>query len=157
MFKRQKDAAVQTFAKVLMSLIYLWSGFFWSGVTIYNYYKLSPEYSYLSTKFLIGSLILVLALILCWLRFYIIQIIPSIAGFLVFLSPVREMIEHVSDSGVYFTPTFEVRYLPIIGFVILSFALFVGRIWIIAAKRAAEREEFNNRPSESVLEKHHEN
>lgn len=147
---------MQKFIKILMTLIFLWSGFFWSGVTVYNYYVLNPEYPHLATEFLIGSLILALGLVLCWLRFYIIQFIPTAIGLLVFLIPTREMIEHVKNSGVYFTPTFEVRYLPMVGFAILSFVLFIVRIWQIAAKRIQEREEYNNRPTESVLDRHKE-
>lgn len=156
MKKRPADAGVQTFAKIVMTLIFLWSGFFWSGVTIYNYYRLNPEYSYLSTEFLIGSSVILAGLILCWLRLYILQLPVTAVGFIVFLAPVREMIEHVKGTGVYFSPTFEVRYLPIIGLMILSAALFIGRIWQVFSKRSAEREEYNNRPSESILDKHHE-
>ena len=154
--KRPSDNAATIIAKILMTAIYLWSGFFWSGVTVYNFLVLNTEYSYLAGGFIAGSALLFASLLLCWFRLYIVQLFPAIAGIIVFISPAREMIGHVSGSGVYFTPSFEARYLPVVLFGILSAALVIGRVWQIFAKRAEERSRFNDLPSESILEKHRE-
>lgn len=153
--KRPEDKKIHTVVKIIMTAIFLWSGFFWSGVSIYNFYSLNPEYSHLSSQFLIGSLVLLLALILCWLRLYILQLIPCVIGLIVFLRPAKEMIDHVLGTGVYFKPTFEQRYLPMIGFGVLSLVLFITRVWTLFSSRLEKREEFNNRPTESILEKRH--
>lgn len=154
--KRQNDNAAAIIAKVLMSAVYLWSGFFWSGVTVYNFAVLNTEYSYLAKEFVVGSALLLAALLLCWFRLYIIQFAPAVAGIIVFLIPAREMIQHVEGTGVYFKPSFEARYLPIIVFGVLSAALLIGRIWNIFSTHAEARERFNDQPTESVLDKHKE-
>lgn len=154
--KRPSDKNIHLAVKVIMTAIFLWSGFFWSGVTMLNFFINNTEYSYLSVQFLAGSLILLLSLLLCWFRFYILQIIPCVIGLIVFLRPAREMIDHAAETGILFKPTFELRYLPIIGFAILSAALLMVRIWELAAAHIERQDEFNNRPTESVLDKHRE-
>ena len=151
--KRPEDKKLHLIAKMIMTAIFLWSGFFWSGATIINFYMLKPEYSHLSPQFLAGSLVTLLALILCWLRFYILQIFPCAIGLILYLRPVKEMMDHVAGRGVYFKPTFEQRYLPMIGFAILSVALFIIRLWQIFSAKAERRSEFDNSPAESILEK----
>lgn len=139
-----------------MTVLYLWSGFFWAGVTALNFYINDLSNVHLAHRFVAGSIILLAALVLAWLRFYILQIIPCIIGLIVFLTPAREMIDRAAETGVLFKPTFELRYLPIIAFAIFSLILFILRIWGIASAKAERRSEYDNSPSESVLDKHHE-
>lgn len=154
--KRPSDTKAHIFIKAVMTAIFLWSGFFWSGVTIVNFALLNTEYSHLAYQFVAGSLLLLFALVLCWLRLYILQIIPCAVGLAVFLTPTREMIAHVEGSGAVFKPSFELRYLPVIGFAILAAALCIIRIWQIISDRAEKKNEYNNRPTESILDKHRE-
>lgn len=153
--KRRPDKAVHKVVKVAMTLIFLWSCFFWSGVTVLNFLINDTDFSYLATGFLVGSGLVLISLILCWLRFYFIQIIPCIAGLIVYLSPAREMIDRAAKIEVEFKPSFELRYLPTVAFGILSLCLFIGKIYLLFAERAKKREEFDNMPTESVLDKHH--
>ena len=62
----KKEHKIYLFAKLLMTLIFLWSGFFWSGVTVLNFYINMTFDSHLATLFLIGSILLLVSLILCW-------------------------------------------------------------------------------------------
>lgn len=152
--KRPTDKPIHIVAKSAMTAVYLWSGFFWSGVAILNFWLNDPSDSHLSVGFLAGSLILLVSLILCWLRLYILQIIPCIAGLAVYLKPAREMMDRAARlTEVTFKPTFEQRYMPIIGFALLSLALFIARIWQIFSARAEKKREFNDLPAESILEK----
>ncbi len=153
---RPADGKFQTAVKVIMSLVFAWSGFFWSGVTALQFFINNTSHKNLAVGFFTASLVLLLGLVLCWARLYILQVIPSIVGIIMFLSPAREMIDHAADTGVIFKPSFEVRYLPVIAFGILSLVLFAVRVYGIISARNERREEFNNLPSESVLEKHHE-
>lgn len=153
---RPLDSKAQIAVKVIMTLIFAWSGLFWSGVTVLQFYINDPLNSHLATGFLVGSLLLLLGLVLCWFRLYMIQFPVCVAGFIVYLMPTREMIDHVAGSGVIFRPTFEQRYLPMAGLMILSFALLTVRVWKIFSSKAKKKEEFNNSPSESILDKHSE-
>ena len=146
----------QIIIKCLMTAVFLWSGFFWSGVTILQFFINSTEHKNLAIEFSISCALLLICLILCWLRFYILQFIPGMIGFIAFLNPVREMMDHVADTGVIFKPTFEQRYLPMIAFAIFSLALLIIRILGIISERAKREEEFNNRPAESIFDKHSE-
>lgn len=100
-----------------------------------------------------GSVVLLISLILSWLRLYIIQIIPAITGLILFLNPVREMMDHVANSGAVFKPGFEVRYLPAVVFGILSLCLIIVRLWGIHSAKIERLEEYNSRPSASILDK----
>lgn len=155
--ERPLDKTFHLIIKWLMTAIFAWSGVIWSGMTVLQFSINSPEHSNLAWGFLAGSLILLLCLILCWVRLYILQIVPCVVGLIVYLDPAKEMIDHAEQTGVLFKPTFEQRYLPMLAFAILALALFVARILRIAADRAQREEEYNNRPSESILDKHKDN
>ncbi len=154
--KRTADKTPQIIIKCLMTAVFLWSGFFWSGVTILQFFINNTEHRNLAIEFSVSSALLLICLILCWLRFYILQFIPGMIGFIAFLNPVKEMMDHVADTGVIFKPTFEQRYLPMIAFAIFSLALLLIRILGIISEKAKREEEFNNRPTESIFDKHSE-
>lgn len=153
--KRPADKVGHKILKIAMMAVYLWSGFFWAGVTALNFLINDLSNVHLAYRFAAGSLVLLLGLILAWLRLYVLQIIPCMAGLAVFLNPAREMIDRAAETGVLFKPTFEQRYLPIIAFAIFSLVLFILRVWGIFAARAERKNEFDNMPTESVLDKHH--
>ena len=151
--KRPEDKKFHTIIKVLMSAVFAWSGFFWSGVTALQFFINDQSNAHLSSMFLAGSIVLLIALLLAWARLYILQFIVCLVGLAVYLRPAREMIDHAADTGVLFKPTFEQRYLPMVGFAILAMVLFILRVSSIISKKLEQREEFNNRPTESILDK----
>lgn len=154
--KRPEDKPIHIVLKVAMTVIFLWSGFFWSGVTVLQFFINNQEHRNLAIEFFTASVILFFGLLLSWLRLYIVQFIPSIIGFIAFLNPAREMIDHAAETGVIFKPSFELRYLPVIGFAILSLVLLILRVGSIVSEKSRVTEEYNNRPSESILDKHRE-
>lgn len=154
---RYRDNKFSVLAKILITVIYLWSCFFWAGVTILNFYINTPEYSYLSTGFLSASIIITLGLVLIYLRFYISQFVFCAAGTAVFLRYACEMIDNAAETKVVFKPSFELRYMPVIALVILSFVLAVLSAQRLISERQRRKAEFNNRPSQSILEKRDDN
>lgn len=136
-----------------MTAIFLWSGFFWSGVTALQFFINDQSNIHLAAGFFAGSAVLLAALLLAWFRLYILQFIVCLAGLAIYLRPAREMIDHSAETGVLFKPTFEQRYLPIIGFAILAMVLFILRVYGIVSKKQEQREAFNNLPTESILDK----
>ena len=153
--KRPNDNKTHIAAKVLMTAIFAWSGLLWSGVAILQFFINDTSNAHLAAGFLWGDVILLAGLILAWTRMYILQLLPCIIGLIIYLKPAREMIDHAADIGVVFKPTFEQRYLPIIGFAILSLVLFILRVYAVVSARIEKQEEYNNRPAESILEKRH--
>ena len=151
--KRPIDNKIHIAVKVLMTAIFLWSGLFWSGVAILQFFINDTSNAHLAASFLWGDVILLAGLILAWARVYILQLIPCLVGLIVYLQPAREMIDHAADTGVLFKPTFEQRYMPMIGFAILSLVLFILRVYSVVSSRIEKQEEFNNLPAESILEK----
>ena len=64
---RYKDIKFTLFVKIVMASVYAWSCFFWAGVTILNFYINTPEYSYLATGFLTGSIFMTVGVSLAFL------------------------------------------------------------------------------------------
>ncbi len=138
--------------KVIATIVYLWSCFFWAGVTILNFYINTPEYSHLSTGFLIGTIFITVSLVLMYLRFYIVQLPLCAAGATVYLVNAGEMIDVAQHTAVVFTPSFELRYMPCVAIIIISAALAMLEIWNIISKREKAKNEFYNSPSKSILD-----
>ncbi|MBQ8622835.1 MAG: hypothetical protein IJ424_00420 [Oscillospiraceae bacterium] len=151
---REKEPFLILLAKSAMTILFLWSGFFWSGVSIINFYGYSPEYSYRATGFLAGSLLMLTALILCYARLYIIQLPFTVAGLIPFLKMAGELIDEVVEHPelTYRPPSYELRYMPMIAFAVLSVALAMEAVWKMISKRMEAKNEFNNRPSKSILD-----
>lgn len=154
---RYKDTRFTLFVKIIMTAVYAWSCFFWAGVTILNFYINMPEYSYLATGFLTGSIFMTVGLVLLFLRFHISQFPFIVAGTVIFLKNAGEMIDVAVKSEVVFKPSFELRYVPVIAIAGFSFVLVVMSIARIVAERKSAEEEYNNRPAQSILEKRNDN
>lgn len=152
MKQNTKEPLIVLIAKSAMLILYLWSGFFWSGVTIINFYINDPEYSYISTWMLIGSILLMLSLVFSFKRRYILSLPFMAVGTFVFLNPVSDMIDIATQTGVEFTPSFELRYIPIVAFSIISLALSMYGIWKKESKKIEERNKFYNSPTKSILD-----
>ncbi len=151
---REKEPFWMLIAKSAMTVLFLWSGFFWSGVSIFTFYMLIPQYSYRATGFLIGSLLLLAALVLCYARLYILQLPFAVAGLIPFLKMAGELIDEfvAHPELTYRPPSYELRYMPIVAFAIISAGLAMFKIWRLVSKRIDEKNEYNNRPSQSILD-----
>ena len=150
--RRLTDTKSTKFLKILSTAIFAWSGFFWAGVTILNFYINMPESSHLAQNFLIGTILLFVSLLLCWFRFYVLQLPICAVGTVFFLIASAEMIDTARYQGLEFTPSFELRYMPIIGLAAISLVLAMIQIWNLIAKKIEKNNEFNNSPSKSILD-----
>lgn len=150
--RRLTDTKSTKFLKILSTAIFAWSGFFWAGVTILNFYINMPESSHLAQNFLIGAILIFVSLLLCWFRFYILQLPVCAVGTVFFLIASAEMIDTARFQGLEFTPSFELRYMPIIGLAAISLVLSMIQIWNLIAKKIEKNNEFNNSPSKSILD-----
>ena len=150
--KRPQDKAAHIAAKIVMTLTFLWSGFFYSVIPVITYIN-NEELSHISYRLMTAFPFLLVGLILCWLRLYIPQFPFCAVGLVIFIGPVTELIDLASKKDVIFKPSFELRYMPIIAFGIISLVLFLTRLWQIISARVERRREYDNRPTESILEK----
>lgn len=148
----KKEHKVYLFAKLLMTLIFLWSGFFWSCVTVLNFYINMTFDSHLATLFLIGSILLLVSLILCWCKVYVISMPFTATGTVLFCIAAAEMIDVAEQTAVVFKPSFEWRYLPIVLYCIISLCLFVVTLLKKIDERKRLQDEFNNSPAKSILD-----
>ncbi len=139
-------------AKILMILIYLWSGFFWGGVTVYNFYALTPGHTHLATLILIGSVSLLVSLILCLKRAYLFQLPFAAAGTICYCIAAQEMMAHAEANAKLFKVPFGYRYLPVLGFCAIALVLFAVKLFIIIDRKNKQKEEYNNQPTKSILE-----
>lgn len=149
---RYHDNKLTVTIKVAAAIIYAWSCFFWGGVTIINFYDIKPEYSYLATGFLAGSIVITVGIIMLFFRLYILQLPVIAAGGVIYLKNAGELIDNAARIHVVFKPSFEVRYLPVIVIIIFSVVLAMLQIWRLISIRAAAKEEYNNRPTGSILD-----
>lgn len=138
--------------KLFAAVVFLWSCFFWAGVTIINFYFFMPEFSYLATEVLIGSLLITVSMVLMFLRYYIAQLPFCIAGTAVYLTAAAEMIDTAEKSIGVFKPTFGQRYMPVVLILIISLSLAVIQIWSVISKNIEEKNRYNNSPSKSILD-----
>ncbi len=138
--------------KLLSTAIYLWSGFFWAGITIYNFYFLNKNETHLATMLLIGTLCLLLSLILTWKRVYIVQFPFALVGTVLFCVVAAEMMAVAAATAVSFPVAFGWRYLPAMGMGAISLAFFGVKLYKIIDKKKRAEEAFNNSPAKSILE-----
>ena len=149
---RYRDNPFTIVLKVIQTLVFAWSCFFWGGVTILNFYINDTENSHLADGFLIGTMLIAVSVILCYMRAYLVQLPFCAVGIVVYLVNAGEMIDVADVTQVVFTPSFELRYMPSVAVIIISCALCMLQIWSLIAKREAKKNEFNNSPTKSIFD-----
>lgn len=147
-----RENPLMMLGKILMCCAYAWSGFFWAGATIYNFYELTPQYSHLATIFLIGTLCVLVGIIMCWKKKYILQFPFVAVGTVLFMVATSEMMESAEKTAVVFTPSFELRYLPILAVTLLSLIFFIIKAYTVISTKKRIRDSFNNSPAKSILD-----
>lgn len=148
----KKEHKGYLFAKLAMTLIFLWSGFFWSGVTVLNFYINMTFDAHLATLFLTGSIALLVSLILCWCRVYVISMPFTVTGTILFCVAAAEMIAVAEQTAVVFKPSFELRYLPVTFYCIIALFLCIVKLIRKMDEHKRKREEFDNSPAKSILD-----
>lgn len=149
---RFKETKATLTLKILTSVVFLWSCFFWSGVTILNFYIIMPEYSYIATNFLIGTILITVSVIIMYFRCYILQFPVCAVGSWIYLSAAGELIDTAAKTDTVFKPSFELRYLPEIAIILFSLSLAMIHAFSVYTERAQERERYNNSPAKSILD-----
>ncbi|MCD7805374.1 MAG: hypothetical protein LUH03_09610 [Oscillospiraceae bacterium] len=140
---RYDDWAFTIFLKIVALVAFLWSGFFWSGVTIINFYQFNTAESYRATGFLIASILLLISIILMFLRMYIIQFPICVVGSVIYLVQAGQLIDVIES--------YTTRYIFEIVILIASIILFMLHLARVISKSMAESEKINTAPAESII------
>ncbi|MCD7784674.1 MAG: hypothetical protein LUH18_03715 [Oscillospiraceae bacterium] len=140
---RYDDWALTIFLKIVALLAFLWSGFFWSGVTIINFYQFNTAESYRATGFLIASILLLISIVLMFLRMYIIQFPVCVVGSVIYLIQAGQLIDKIES--------YTVRYIFEIVILIASIILFMLHLAWVISSTMAENEKINTAPAESII------
>lgn len=148
----EQEGVAYLLGKLLSTAVYLWSGFFWAGITIYNFYFLNKNETHLATMLLIGTLCLLVSLILTWKRVYIVQLPFALVGTVLFCVVASEMMAVAEATAVTFPVSFGYRYLPALGFGAIALAFFAVKLYKIIEKKKKAEDAFNNSPAKSILE-----
>ncbi|MCC8196868.1 MAG: hypothetical protein LIO49_08780 [Ruminococcus sp.] len=141
--RKRYDTAFAIALKVLATLAFLWSGLFWSGVSIINFYKFNPTESYRATAFLIASILLLISLVLMYLKYYFSQFPFAVVGSIIYLVQAGQLIDAIES--------YTMRYIPEIAFLIVSIILFMLHAAKVISKNLAEKEKINTAPAESII------
>ncbi len=144
---RLKDTKFTIFLKIVSTAIFAWSGFFWAGVSILNFYWSGNPNNY-GDKFLFGSIFLLISLIGCWLRFYILQLPLCITGTILYLIPAYDIITVTVNTD----NNWSLKFMPVVGMTMISLVFAMLQIWNLISKKIEKQNEFNNRPSKSILD-----
>ena len=140
------------YIKCVSALIFAWSCFFWGGVSIIYYFTYGKAQSYLAEGLLFGEIAIAVGIIMMFLRLHILQL-PFIAiGGAIYLKYAGELIDMAKKKHQIFKPSFEVRYLPVIVIILVSVVFAMLQVWRLISIRTAEKEEYNNRPTGSILD-----
>ncbi|MCD7823436.1 MAG: hypothetical protein LUG86_05395 [Oscillospiraceae bacterium] len=140
---RYDDWAFTIILKIAATAAFLWSGFFWSGVTIINFYSFNTSESYRATGFLVASILILISLILMYLRMYIVQFPFCVIGSIIYLIQAGQLIDKIES--------YTVRYIFEVVILIASLILFALHMARVISKSLDEKGRFNTSPAESII------
>lgn len=161
----KKEPLTLLIIKIIMLASFLYSGFFYGGVTVVGVYTGAmtvTEKGALTlgsaNAMLIGILLMLAGLILAFFKRYIISFIASISGTLIYLYVAYERVikfaaQRVSASGDLNPQTkYMLWYYPIAAFAAGSLALLTVSIVIGVNKKRKARKMRDNAPVKSIVE-----
>ncbi|MCD8005472.1 MAG: hypothetical protein LUF29_00640 [Oscillospiraceae bacterium] len=140
---RYDDWAFTIILKIVATAAFLWSGFFWSGVTILNFYMFNTDESYRATGFLVASIFILISIVLMFLRMYIIQLPFCVVGSAIYLVQAGQLIDKIES--------YTMRYIPELAILVVSIILFILHLARVISKALDERVRFNTSPTESII------
>ncbi|MCD8344860.1 MAG: hypothetical protein LUC38_02730 [Oscillospiraceae bacterium] len=140
---RYDDWAFTIILKIVAVVAFAWSGFFWSGVTILNFYMFNTDESYRATGFLVASIILIISIVFMFLRMYTIQFPFCVVGSIIYLIQAGQLIDKIES--------YTMRYIPEIVILIASIILFMLHLARAISTSMGEKESRNTAPAESII------
>ena len=145
--------------KFIMVLPFLYSGFFYGGITVISIFKKTIDIStYVGIIILICLIAMLAALILSFKRFYISSFVLSFISVLAyFLITKKYFVDYatgkVTESG-NINPQYKymIWFYPILLFLLCSFILLVIAVIRLIKKKRREIEKRDNAPTKSIVD-----
>ncbi len=155
----QKESVWIKLIKFIMVLPFLYSGFFYGGITVISIFKKTIDINtYVGTVILICLIAMLGALILSFKRFYISSFILSFISVLAyFLITKKYFVDYatgkVTESG-NINPQYKymIWFYPILLFLLCSFILLIIDVFRLIKKKRREREKRDNAPTKSIVD-----
>lgn len=155
----RKESVWIKLIKFIMVLPFLYSGFFYGGITVISIFKKTIDINtYVGTVILICLIAMLGALILSFKRFYISSFILSFISVLAyFLITKKYFVDYatgkVTESG-NINPQYKymIWFYPILLFLLCSFILLIIDVFRLIKKKRREREKRDNAPTKSIVD-----
>ena len=155
----RKESFWVKLVKFIMVLPFLYSGFFYGGITVISIFKKTIDIStYVGIIILICLIAMLVALILSFKRFYISSFVLSFISVLAyFLITKKYFVDYatgkVTESG-NINPQYKymIWFYPILLFLLCSFILLIITVFRIVKKKRKERAKRDNAPTKSIVD-----
>lgn len=155
----RKESFWVKLVKFIMVLPFLYSGFFYGGITVISIFKKTIDIStYVGIIILICLIAMLAALILSFKRFYISGFVLSLISVLAyFLITKKYFVDYatgkVTESG-NINPQYKymIWFYPILLFLLCSFILLVVAVIRLIKKKRREIEKRDNAPTKSIVD-----
>ncbi len=155
----RKESFWVKLVKFIMVLPFLYSGFFYGGITVISIFKKTIDINtYVGTIILISLIAMLVALILAFKRFYISSFAVSLVSVLVYFFITKKyFVDYatgkVTESG-NINPQYKymIWFYPILLFLLCSFILLIIAVFRLVKKKRKERAKIDNAPTKSIVD-----
>ena len=155
----RKESAWVKLIKFIMVLPFLYSGFFYGGITVISIFKKTININtYVGTIILISLIAMLGGLILAFKRFYISSFAVSLVSVLVYFFITKKYFVDFATGKVTVSGNINPQYkymiwfYPILLFLLCSFILLIIDIFRLIKKKRREKEKRDNAPTKSIVD-----
>lgn len=157
----RKESIWYKIIKLVMILPFLYSGFFYGGITVINILRkwiVWIDNTYVGVILLISIIAMFAAIILAFKRYYISSFAVSLVSTLAYFFITKKyFVDYLtgrvtSDGNIHPEYEFMIRHYPILLFLLCSFILFIMTLFKIFKKIRKEKEKRNNAPTKSIID-----
>lgn len=147
--------------KFIMILPFLYSGFFYGGITVINIFRkwiVWIDNTYVGAILLICIIAMLAAIILAFKRHYISSFAVSLVSTLVYFFITKKyFVDYLtgkvtSDGNIHPEHEFMIRHYPILLFLLCSFILFIMTMFKIFKKKHKDKLKRDNAPTKSIID-----
>lgn len=145
--------------KFIMVLPFLYSGFFYGGVTVISIFmKFIKMDTYVGVVILVCLIAMLAAVILAFKRHYIPSFVFSLASTLVyFFTTKKHFVDYATgkvteDGNINPEYKYMIWFYPILLFLLCSFILLIMTLFKIFKKVRKEKERRDNAPTKSIID-----
>lgn len=155
----KKESIWLKLIKFIMILPFLYSGFFYGGITVISIFKKTINVdTYIGTIILVCLIAMLAAIILAFKRFYITSFGVSLVSVLVyFFTTKKYFVDYATgkiteDGNLNPEYKYMIWYYPILLFLLCSTVLLIITLVRIIKKKIKEKAKRDNAPTKSIID-----